>query len=135
MKVATAPLTKNLGMAHHNVVSHVSDDKEGDKLHTQHAQQVIVRIIYHVLEDYQCSKATDFMDICLVTKLTGNLESENCYDWWDNAEVNIWTSWDSCNNDQIMAWQHLTNKHFTAGDCIASHWLNEFVYVSSTNSL
>ena len=77
----------------------------------------------------------DFVYMCLVTKLTGNLESKNCPDWWDNSEVNNWTNWDLRNNDQIMAWQYSINKHFSAVDSIMSCWLKDFVYMSSTNSL
>lgn len=100
MACSTALLTQKFGVGHHNVVSCIVDGEEGDHLCLQHVQQVIVGMLHHIHQGHQCSKAMVFMDICLVTKLDGNLECDHCHDWWDNSEVNNWTNWDSCNNEQ-----------------------------------
>lgn len=75
----TALLSKKFCVAHHNV-SHISDREEGDQSHTQQVQQVIFRFLHRIHEGHQHSKAMDFMNICLVVKLDGNLERNNCYD-------------------------------------------------------
>jgi hypothetical protein len=77
----------------------------------------------------------DFMDICTVANLTGNLNSPDPRDWWDGSEINIWEDWDKCTEAQIHRWQFGVNKFFGEGDRIASNWLQTFVYNSSTDSL
>ena len=37
--------------------------------------------------------------------------------------------------EQVLAWQYSINKRFSLSDCVASKWLKEFVYASSTDSL
>jgi hypothetical protein len=92
MAHSTALLTQKFGKDHRKVFSSIVGVEEGDQLCSQHVQQVIVGILHHIHEGHQCSKAMDFMDICLVTKLDGNLECNNCCDWSDNSEVNNWTN-------------------------------------------
>jgi hypothetical protein len=98
-------------------------------------QQVIVSILHQITEGHQRSKAMDFMDICNVSGLGGNLDIPNPRDWWDGSEINIWEDWDLCTEGQIRRWQFSMNKFFSDEDRIASNWLQIFVYNSSTDSL
>ena len=66
----------------------------------------------------------DFMDLCKLANFMGDPTSKNCVDWWGDKEINIWTDWEL-----------LTEDHFSNENCIASSWLKEFVYNSSTDSL
>ena len=77
----------------------------------------------------------DFVDICNVSQLGGNLSSNNPVDWWDGSEINLWTDWDLCTHKQIRRWQFSVNKFFSDKDRSASDWLQVFVYNSSTDSL
>ena len=43
----------------------------------------------------------DFMDICNVSGLGGNLDSEDPRDWWDGTEINVWKDCNICMEEQI----------------------------------
>jgi hypothetical protein len=129
---ATAGLAEKFGVARHKIVS---GGEEGDQSKSAHVQQVIVSILHRITEGHQRSKAMDFMDICNVSGLGGNLDSPNPRDWWDGSEINIWEDWDLCTEGQICRWQFSVNKFFSDEDRIASNWLQIFVYNTSTDSL
>jgi hypothetical protein len=109
--------------------------KNRDQSKSAHVQQMIVGIIHQVKEGHQRSKMMDFMDICTVSCLGGNLSSSNPINWWAGSEINLWMDWDLCSDEQIRRWQFSVNKFFSDEDRIASNWLQAFVYNSSTNSL
>jgi len=132
MLMATASLPEKFGVARHKIVS---DGEEGDRPKTAHVQQVIVGVIHRVKEGLKRSQAMDFMDICTVSGLGGNLESDNPRDWWDGTEINLWEDWDICSEIQVRRWQYGVNRYFSEQDRIASNWLQQFVYNSSTDSL
>jgi hypothetical protein len=46
----------------------------------------------------------DFMDICNISGLGGNLNSNNPRDWWDGTEINIREDWDICSEEQVRRW-------------------------------
>jgi hypothetical protein len=132
MLMATASLPEKFGVARHKIVS---DGEEGDRPKTAHVQQVIVGVIHRVKEGLKRSQAMDFMDVCTVSGLGGNLESDNPRDWWDGTEINLWEDWDICSETQVRRWQYGVNRYFSEQDRIASNWLQQFVYNSSTDSL
>ena len=129
---ATAGLHEKFGVARHKIVSGA---EEGDQAKSAHVQQVIVGILHRITEGQQRSKAMDFMDVCTVSGLGGNLESDNPRDWWDGTEIDIWEDWDLITEGQMRRWQYSVNKYFSDEDRIASNWLQIFVYNSSTDSL
>ena len=132
MAMATYALAEKFGVASHRVSSNL---EEGDHSSKQYIQQTIVGILDRVKEGHQRAKMVDWMDICVLPKLTGNLRSLNPADWWDESETNLWTDWDRCTLTQIKAWQYSINKRFSAQDRTASTWLYLFVYNSSTHAL
>eukprot|EP00956_Cyclotella_meneghiniana_P005534 scaffold7111_cov22-Cyclotella_meneghiniana.AAC.1 len=132
MAMATAALAEKFGVASHRVSSNV---EEGDHSSRQYIQQTVVSILDRVQEGHQRSKMMDFMDICTLPKLSGDLRSTNPVDWWDESETNIWTDWDRCSITQVKAWQFSINKRFSPQDQTASIWLYLFVYNSSTHAL
>ena len=83
MAMATAGLTEKFGVAWHKIVA--GGEEDGDQSKSAHVQQVIVGIIHRVKEGHQRSKMMDFMDICNVSCLGGNLSSANPVDWWDGS--------------------------------------------------
>ena len=101
MAMATAGLSEKFGVARHKIVA---GGEEGDQSKSAHVQQVIVGIIHRVKEGHQRSKMMDFMDICTVACLGGNLSSSNPVDWWDGMEISLWTDWDLCSDEQICRW-------------------------------
>ena len=133
MAMATVGLSEKFGVARHKIVA--GGEEDGDQSKSAHVQQVIVGIIHRVKEGHQRSKMMDFMDVCTVSSLGGNLSSSNPIDWWDGSEINLWTDWDLCSDEQIRRWQFSVNKFFSDEDRIASNWLQAFVYNSSTDSL
>ena len=54
-----------------------------------HVQQVIVGILHRVKEGQQCSKKMDWMDICILADYSGDINSNDCSDWWGEKETNI----------------------------------------------
>ena len=132
MAMATAALADKFGVASHRVSNTV---EEGDHSSRQYIQSTIVGVLGRVEEGHQRSKMMDFMDICVLPKLKGDLSSDNPVDWWDESEVNLWTDWDRCNITQVKAWQYSVNKRFSPQDQTASTWLYLFVYNSSTHAL
>jgi hypothetical protein len=132
MAMATAALSDKFGVASHRVSNHV---EEGDHSSRQHIQQTIVGILGRVQEGYQRAKMMDWMDICHLPQLNGNLKSANPVDWWDESEINLWTDWDRCTITQVKAWQYSINKRFSPQDQTASTWLYLFAYNSSTHAL
>ena len=132
MVMATEPLQEPFGVAQHKVVHRVED---GDQQSFLHIQQMIVGVLHRVNEGHSRSKSMDWMDICLIPRLNRYNNSENCEDWWDESETNLWTDWDSLDVETIMAWQYSINKRFSREDRTGSRWLKEFVYKTSSDSL
>lgn len=132
MLMATTSLSEKFGVAKHKLVTHA---QEGDQEKSAHIQQVIVGILHRVKEGQKRSEAMDWMDICTVSGLGGNLNSDDPRDWWDGTEINVWKDWDICTEEQIRRWQFGVNKYFSDGDRIASKWMQQFVYNSCTDSL
>eukprot|EP00956_Cyclotella_meneghiniana_P033577 scaffold97266_cov78-Cyclotella_meneghiniana.AAC.1 len=113
MAMATYALAEKFGVASHRVSSNL---EEGDHSSKQYIQQTIVGILDRVKEGHQRAKMVDWMDICVLPKLAGDLRSLNPVDWWDESETNLWTDWDRCTLTQIKAWQYSINKRFSAQD-------------------
>lgn len=135
MAVATAALGEKFGVARHKVTHRTGEAESGDAKGNQHVQHAIVGILHRIKEGHQRAVGMDWMDICHIPKLDGTLSSDDCRDWWDESETNLWLDWDQCSSEQVTAWQYSVNKRFSAEDRIASRWLKEFVYNSSTDSL
>eukprot|EP00956_Cyclotella_meneghiniana_P032410 scaffold89146_cov64-Cyclotella_meneghiniana.AAC.1 len=131
-EMATRTLTKKFGVARHKIVSGA---EEGDVSKHMHVQQVIVSILHRVKEGHERSKQMDFMDLCKLADFSGDTSSPNCVDWWGHKEINIWTDWELLTKEHVRAWQYSVNRRFSDEDRIASSWLKEFVYNSSTDSL
>jgi hypothetical protein len=74
MMMATASHPEKFGVARHKIVS---DGDERDQPKTAHVQQVIVGVIHRVKEGHTRSQAMDFMHICNISGLGGNLNSNN----------------------------------------------------------
>ena len=134
MKLATDPLPDKLGVANHKIVRK-GGAEDGDQTDFQWIQQVIVSIIHRVKEANQHAIKMDWTDIFEVAELEGDLDSDNCADWWNDAKINIFLHWDSCSVEQITAWQLSINRKFSAENRTASRWLKSFIYNSSTDSL
>ena len=100
-----------------------------------HVQNVIVGILHCVKDGYQRSRKMDWMDICLVADYSGDIDNADCTQWWGELEIYIWTDWELLSKAQVRAWQFSVNKRFCDQDRIASTWLKDFVYGSSTDSL
>ena len=132
MAMATAALPEKFGVAKHKLVS---TGEEGDETKYQHVQQTIVGILHRIKEGHQRSRKMDFMDVCMVADYSGDIENTDCATWWGELEINIWVDWELLTEQQVRAWQYSVNKRFSDGDRIASTWLREFVYNSSTDSL
>ena len=132
MVLVTSPLDDKFGVASHKVIVKSQD---GDVNTSQHIQQTVISVIRRVQEGHQRAKAMDWMDICNVPNLDMSTESNKCSEWWDNTKNNVWSCWDAMNFDQVIAWQYSINKRFSLQDRIASRWLKEFVFSSSTDSL
>ena len=77
----------------------------------------------------------DFMDLCKLADFSRDTSSPNCIDWWGDREINIWTDWELLTEEHVRAWQYSINRRFSDEDRIASSWLKEFIYNSSTDSL
>ena len=77
----------------------------------------------------------DFMEVCTLPKLEGNLESDLPEDWWDESETNVWVDFDKLDYETVLSWQYSINKRSSVENRIASRFLKEFVYNSSTDSL
>lgn len=103
MAMATEPLKEPCGVSKYKVVNKVEDDNQQSCLHIQ---QMIVGILYRVKKRHSRSKSMDWIDICLIPKLKRYNNSENCEEWWDESETNLWTDWDSLDVETIMAWQN-----------------------------
>ena len=131
-EMATRALAEKFGVARHKIVS---DAEEGDVSKHMHVQQVIVSILHRVKEGHERCKQMDFMDLCKLADFTGDTSSTNCVDWWGHKEINIWTDWELLTEEHVRAWQYSINLRFSDEDRIASSWLKEFVYNSSTDSL
>jgi hypothetical protein len=132
MLMATASLPEKFGVAKHKIVA---GGEEGDQAKSAHVQQVLVGIIHRVKEGKKRSQQMDFMDICTLSGLGGNVNSDDPRDWWDGTEISIWDDWDVCTEEQVRRWQYSVNKYFSDEDRVASNWLEQFVYNSSTDSL
>lgn len=132
MASATEGLRDKFGVPKHKVTT---AGEEGDQTKHQYVQQSIVSTLHRVKEGHERSKKTDWMDICLVADYSGDIENADCTQWWGESEINIWTDWEKISEQQARAWQYSVNKRFSDGDRIASTWLREFVYNSSTDSL
>ena len=134
MTLATTSLPNKFGVANHKIVSKAAAE-DGDQAGFQYVQQMIVSIIHRVKEAHQHAVRMDFMDICEIAEPKGDLDSYNCTDWWNDAKINIFLEWDSCSEEQVMAWQLSINRRFSEANQTASRWLKSFIYNSSTDSL
>ena len=132
MMLATSPLSDKFGVASHKIIVKSQD---GDSASAQQIERTIMSVIRRVHEGYQQAKAMDWMDICNIPNLDKTTTSLTCSDWWDESENNIWECWDTMDYEQVLAWQYSINKRFSLSDRVASKWLKEFVYASSTDSL
>jgi hypothetical protein len=104
-------------------------------LMAMYVQQVIVSVIHRVKEGLQWSQSMDWMSICKMPHLIALDTTAEPESWWDSSEINVWTDPELLTLDEVRAWQYSINKRFTDVDHIASNWLNEFVYNSSTDAL
>ena len=132
MLMATAGLSEKFGVAKHKVIS---DTKAGDQDKTMYVQQVIVSVIHRVKEGLQRSQSMDWMSICKMPHLIALDTTAEPESWWDSSEINVWTDPELLTLDEVRAWQYCINKRFADVDRIASNWLKEFVYNSSTDAL
>jgi hypothetical protein len=131
--MATYALDQKFGVARHKIVS---DAEEGDASKHMHIQQVIVSTLQRVKEGEHRARSMDFMGICIMPRLVESKMSDpDCSQWWDESDVNIWKDWDQVKEEAALRWQYSINKRFANEDRIASGWLQEFVYNSSTDSL
>ena len=132
-QMATHALEQKFGVARHKIVS---DAEDGDASKNMHIQQVIVSTLQRIKEGEHRSKSMDFMGICVMPRLIeSNIHLNDCSTWWDDSEINVWKDWDQVKEEATLRWQYSINKRFSDGDRIASNWLQEFVYNSSTDSL
>ena len=81
------------------------------------------------------SSRMDFMDICTIPEMMGNTLSSDPADWCDELDANILEDWDLFTETQVRAWQYSINKCFSDEDRVTSHWLQSFIYNSSTDKL
>jgi hypothetical protein len=132
MLMATYPLSEKFGVAKHKVIT---DIEEGDQNKSMHVQQVTVSVIHCVKEGLQRSRAMDWMSICIMPHLIAVDRGSDPSTWWDNSEICIWTDPKKLELNKVRAWQYCINKRFSDGDQIASNWLKDFVYGSSSDAL
>lgn len=132
MLMATSALPEKFGVARHKIVN---SGEEGDQTKHQFVQQTIVNTLHRIKEGHERCKKMDFMDVCMVADYSGDIDNPDCSKWWGEAEINIWKDWEKLTEQQVCAWQYSVNKRFSDEDRIASTWLREFVYNSSTDSL
>lgn len=132
MLMATTPLSEKFGVAKHKVLS---DLEEGDQSKNMYVQQVIVSVIHRVKEGLQRARAMDWMTICVMPHLLEVDTSKHPSTWWDNSEVCLWTDPEQVTEKEARVWQYCINKRFSEGDQVASNWLKDFVYGSSTDAL
>ncbi len=132
MLMATTGLSEKFGVAKHKVIS---DTEAGDQDKSMYVQQVIVSVIHRVKEGLQRSQSMDWMSICKMPHLIALDATADPESWWDNSEINVWTDPELLTLDEVRAWQYCINKRFAEADRIASTWLKEFVYNSSTDAL
>jgi hypothetical protein len=100
-----------------------------------HVQQVIVSVVHRVKEGHERSKAMDWMSVCTMPHLIAVNKSQDPSTWWDSSEICIWTDPELLTVDEVRVWQFCINKRFSDEDRIASLWLKDFVYASSTDAL
>lgn len=135
MLSAVASLSDKFGVARHKVITSA---EEGDQTKNKFVQQVLVGLNHRVKEGHERAKKFDFMDICTVADYStsrSDFDPEDCSTWWGQEEINIWTDWELISETHVRAWQLSINRRFSDGDLIASLWLKEFIYNSSTDSL
>jgi hypothetical protein len=130
--MATAPLSEKFGVARHKVTT---DVEEGDQDKSMHVQQVIVSVVHRVKEGHERSKAMDWMSVCTMPHLIAVNKSQEPSTWWDSSEICIWTDPELLTVEEVRVWQYCINKRFSDEDRIASLWLKDFVYASSTDAL
>jgi hypothetical protein len=132
MQMATDALAEKFGVAKHKIIAGAED---GDQTKSMHVQQAIVSILHRVKEGLQRSKSMDWMEICSLPQMRGNLNSTNPADWWDSSQIIIWSEWKKTSEKEVRAWQYCINKRFSSENRTASTWLKEFVYNLSTDAL
>ena len=132
MQMVTAPLSKKFGVAKHKIMSGASQD--GDQSDYLSIQQTRVCMAHRAKEGHNRSQSMDFMEVCTLPKLEGNLESDLPEDWWDESETNVWVDFDKLDYETVLSWQYSINKRFSVENRIASRFLKEFVYNSPTAS-
>ena len=83
----------------------------------------------------QFSGRMDWMSICLMPHLIAvDCATDPCT-WWDDSKICIWMDPKLFSVEEVQAWQYCVNTQFSDGECIASNWLKDFVYRSSTDAL
>ena len=55
--------------------------------------------------------------------------------WWDDSDICIWMDPELLSVEEVHTWQYCIDKQISDGDCIASNWLKDFVYGSSTDTV
>jgi hypothetical protein len=111
MQMATYPLAEKFGVAKHKIIAGAED---GDQTKSMHVQQAIVSILHRVKEGLQRSKSMDWMEICVLPRMRGNLNSSNPADWWDSSQITIWSEWEKTSEKEVRAWQYSINKRFSS---------------------
>ena len=132
MALVTSPLTDKVGVASHKIIVKSQD---GDSTSAQQIKRTIMSVILRVHEGHQWAKAMDWIDVRNIPNVDKTTASLPCSGWWDESENNLWKCWDMMDYEQMLAWQYNTNKRFSPSNQVASKWLKEFVYASSTDSL
>ena len=127
MRDTTALLVEKFGVTSQHMVHRVGDGQEGDQKPFEHVHRIITAATEKIKEVKKRSKYCDWGDICTLPKLESDLSLEDCSQWWDTSEINIFDDWQKCNLDQVMAWQWSINKRFSSEDRIACSWFKEFM--------
>ncbi len=67
--MATALLSEKFGVAKHKITSGAEDGDQAKSLHVQE----VVSILHQVKEGLKCNKSMDWMKICIMPCMRGNL--------------------------------------------------------------
>ncbi len=97
--MATASLSEKFGVAKHKITSGA---EEGDQTKSLHVQQVIISILHRVKEGLEHRKSMDWMEICSMPRMRGNLNSRNQADWWDSSQLILWSEWEKPEEKEVQ---------------------------------
>ena len=134
MTLATEALETSFGVTGEGMIDRIGGEQDGDQKGFRHVQRIISDMNHRVDEAHKRCKAFDLMDICNIAGLKPSTSS-NCKKWFDETETNMWTDSDKLTLQQVTCWQYALNTKFSKEDRIASRWLKEFIYNSSTDAL